>query len=683
MKKLTLIAAVLGLASGASWAQSDPATMPPNSWLSVPNTKLRSVAPIEGQFPGTWGVIGPSGVVSAWSGAALDTRRSRLIVFGGGHADYGGNELYAFNVASLTWERLTDPTVSPAADDSDQNPDGTPQSRHSYGGLAYLAHADRFFALGGSVFSSGHAACTKPWTFDLAAKTWTRDANAAPFTPGYDCSSAYDPVTHKLWFCEFTSGTWAVVHGYDFDTKAWSTLPIGTDRGYSCVALDSRRGLLVTISLVGVVTAYDVRGNAPGQVWTTSGDQAFQNGDAWEGGFDYDPVSDKLVGWRRDKVYVLDPGTKVWTSYAPAGAPATTAAGIFGRWRYVPSVDAFILLTSTDDDVHFYKMPSTGAAAPAILTQPTDQTVTVGQTATFSVSASGTAPLSYQWQRNGVDIAGATSASYTTLATALADSGATFRVIVSNAAGSATSSSATLTVSPVTSSLPAPWLDLDLGTPGIAGSASYSGGTFMVGASGLGAAGTSDQLNFVYRPLSGDGEITARVAGLGTGAGALAGVMIRETLDANASFACSALAAGIGTEFLDRAASGSGVATTAGWAATAPYWMRLVRSGNTLSGYASPDGTAWTLVGSAVIAMRRDAWMGFVVWSGSNTAGTTAMIDSVAGRYDGTAPPAPGGGGGGHSRSHSHCGMGSVAGGLPSLIVALLISLALAVRLRR
>jgi len=84
--------------------------------------------------------------------------------------------------------------------------------------------------------------------------------------------------------------------------------------------------------------------------------------------------------------------------------------------------------------------------APTITTQPTSQTVTAGQTATFAVVASGTAPLNYQWQKNGVNIAGGTSASYTTPATTTADSGSTFDVVVSNAAGTVTSASATLTV---------------------------------------------------------------------------------------------------------------------------------------------------------------------------------------------------------------------------------------------
>ena len=85
---------------------------------------------------------------------------------------------------------------------------------------------------------------------------------------------------------------------------------------------------------------------------------------------------------------------------------------------------------------------------PSITLQPISQAVSVGQAATFSVAASGTAPLSYQWQKNGASIGGATSSGYTTSPAVSGDSGATFRAIVTNAAGSITSNSATLTVTP-------------------------------------------------------------------------------------------------------------------------------------------------------------------------------------------------------------------------------------------
>ncbi len=85
-------------------------------------------------------------------------------------------------------------------------------------------------------------------------------------------------------------------------------------------------------------------------------------------------------------------------------------------------------------------------AAPVIVTQPSSQTVNAGQAATFSVVATGTPPLSYQWQRNGLDISGATSTRYTTPPTAASDNGSAFRVTVSNSAGRVTSDVAALAV---------------------------------------------------------------------------------------------------------------------------------------------------------------------------------------------------------------------------------------------
>ncbi|PYU01822.1 MAG: hypothetical protein DMG34_17670, partial [Acidobacteria bacterium] len=90
------------------------------------------------------------------------------------------------------------------------------------------------------------------------------------------------------------------------------------------------------------------------------------------------------------------------------------------------------------------------SSAPTIAAQPVSQAVTVGQSATFTVGADGTAPLSFQWQKNNTNIPGATSGSYKTPAVTMADSGSSFRVVVSNTKGSAMSGAVTLTVSATT-----------------------------------------------------------------------------------------------------------------------------------------------------------------------------------------------------------------------------------------
>ena len=81
--------------------------------------------------------------------------------------------------------------------------------------------------------------------------------------------------------------------------------------------------------------------------------------------------------------------------------------------------------------------------APSITTQPVSKSVIAGQTAGFTIAATGTAPLTYQWTKNGIAMSGATSASYTTPATTVSDNGASFTVTVSDTAGSTTSNAAT------------------------------------------------------------------------------------------------------------------------------------------------------------------------------------------------------------------------------------------------
>ncbi len=133
-------------------------------------------------------------------------------------------------------------------------------------------------------------------------------------------------------------------------------------------------------------------------------------------------------------------------NYTLAGLPNGTymITPSHAGYTFTPSSQSMTLNGGNITGVNF--TDNAAAVAPTITTQPANQTVTAGQTATFAVVAAGTAPLGYQWQKNGVNITGATSASYTTATTTTADSGSTFRVVVSNSAGTVTSSAATLTV---------------------------------------------------------------------------------------------------------------------------------------------------------------------------------------------------------------------------------------------
>src|SRR5467141_3701908 len=135
-------------------------------------------------------------------------------------------------------------------------------------------------------------------------------------------------------------------------------------------------------------------------------------------------------------------------NYIFSGLPngTYTVAPSHAGFTFIPSSQSMVVSGTNVTGVNF--TDSAAAVAPTITTQPGNQIATAGQTATFTVVATGTAPLSYQWRKSGVNIAGATAASYTTPATTTADSGANFDVVVSNTAGTVTSVAATLTVNP-------------------------------------------------------------------------------------------------------------------------------------------------------------------------------------------------------------------------------------------
>lgn len=312
--------------------------MAPGSWLSIPDTRMRAVAPTSGQFPGTWGIVGPASVVQVWSGAALDSKRNRLMLWGGrGAGDYRGNEVYAFDLSSLQWERLTDPFINPA-EESESNPDGTPTSQSTYNCLAYMAHADRLFA----------RTPTLTWTFDPAGRRWAR-RNPSPDAPplGYSSNCSYDPASRKVWWCG-TRGFWS----YDPDRDAWARHGDEEFNDHTSV-IDPKRGLLV-VAGNGEMFTYDLRsGDLTRRSRTTTGGAALIGKRA--PGLDYDPVRDRIMGWHGGAVYALHLETNVWTAQEAPGAPATTPNGIYGRWRYVPTLDVFVVVTDIDENVHVYR----------------------------------------------------------------------------------------------------------------------------------------------------------------------------------------------------------------------------------------------------------------------------------------------------------------------------------------
>jgi regulation of enolase protein 1 (concanavalin A-like superfamily) len=182
-----------------------------------------------------------------------------------------------------------------------------------------------------------------------------------------------------------------------------------------------------------------------------------------------------------------------------------------------------------------------------------------------------------------------------------------------------------------------PWQQQDIGATAAAGDAGVRGQTFIVTGSGSDVWNTADEFHFVYQEISGNLEIQARVASLTvTDPWAKAGVMIRNTLDANSIHAMMVMSAANGLAFQRRTSTGGSSSHTAGTNTTAPYRVRLTRSGSRITAYESEAGTKWTQVGAVSISMPDPVYVGLMVTAHHDGSLCEARFENVELVYEGT-----------------------------------------------
>jgi phosphatidylserine/phosphatidylglycerophosphate/cardiolipin synthase-like enzyme/regulation of enolase protein 1 (concanavalin A-like superfamily) len=179
--------------------------------------------------------------------------------------------------------------------------------------------------------------------------------------------------------------------------------------------------------------------------------------------------------------------------------------------------------------------------------------------------------------------------------------------------------------------LPDGWSSSDIGAVGAAGTATESAGVFTVRGAGNDIWGTADGFHFAYRPLAGDGRIVARVTRLDdTHRWAKAGVMIRESLSPGSRHALMLVSSSMGMAFQRRGSTGGESVSTAGSAAGVTRWVAIERSGDVIHAFESANGASWTLVGSDLIPMDSDVYVGLAVTSHVQGVLTTATFDGLS-----------------------------------------------------
>ena len=175
----------------------------------------------------------------------------------------------------------------------------------------------------------------------------------------------------------------------------------------------------------------------------------------------------------------------------------------------------------------------------------------------------------------------------------------------------------------------------DIGGPGTAGSSSHSAGTYTVAGGGSDIWNNADQFQFLSMPMTGDGRLTAKVVSQTqtptTSNAAKAGVMFRETLAAGSIHGMMDVMKANGSEFHWRlTTNGPSAATTVTTGIAAPYWVRITRVGNIITGERSPDGVNWTQQGATQsIPMTSSIYVGLAVSAVDNTKLNTATFSNV------------------------------------------------------
>lgn len=279
------------------------------------------------------------------------------------------------------------------------------------------------------------------------------------------------------------------------------------------------------------------------------------------------------------------------------------------------SANALMLMSSEHGTSFQRRVTANGSSVntlgPALTAFPTwVRVVRTGTTVTGYVSTTGTS-----WTKVASDSIPLGAMAYVGLA------------VTSHNVGVATTATVSqVSVAPL--SLPSPQKDADIGAPAIAGSASYAAGTYTVSGAGADIWDSADQFNYMYQPLSGDLDVVAHVASLtNTNSWAKAGVMVRESLAANARHALTLVSYSHGFAFQRRLDTGGLSLNTSWGSASASGWVRLKRTGYTFESYASADGATWTLIATDTVPMTDPIYVGIAVTSHNSGAATKAVID--------------------------------------------------------
>jgi hypothetical protein len=348
---------ILGDGSRSQPAENSPGLSPALGWHEIPNTRIETYCP---QEPSIQGVGGCRSVIDAWNGGVADLKRERLIIWGGGHTDYYGNEVYALDLRSLSMSRLTEPSpVTNVNDCPEAYPDGRPSSRHTYGGLTYDPIQDAMFTFGGSKSSCG-AMSTAIWKLGFPNLQWSsmepHRGEKLYYAPGI--TSEFDPNTGVTYVSDRQS-----LFRYNSSTDTLTQLVALPTVDYHLTAvIDAERKLFLMMGGAGQLWSIEIGPHSKHAVqdWSKQVKGCDKLLHFTSPGLAYDPQRHLVVGWGGgNSVVEFDTAKMSCTEESFPGGPGTSQkGGTWGRFRYFPSLGVFVIVNDWKQNAYYLRLSS-------------------------------------------------------------------------------------------------------------------------------------------------------------------------------------------------------------------------------------------------------------------------------------------------------------------------------------
>ncbi|MET0081761.1 MAG: hypothetical protein ABW079_02020 [Sedimenticola sp.] len=356
----------------------------PGHWFEVEGSHMRQVAPCGGvirnsknppkcdpskgdpsvECYNSYALKDISHIVNGWSGGAFDEKRQSLLIFGGGHKGWAGNDIYSFSLETFKWHRISDASCLTEDDirpnmqglrDNGYYSDNTPRSFHTYNSIQYLRNIDSLCRFSGG---DNRVDC-----YNISSNKWTQLSDIPG--SGIGLISAVNPINGEVWvrtnqraskllFYNPRADNWKTVKSRDGSKFLYNWTAAIDPHNNLMLAVGGKRNLRATF----LWNLEDPPSSI--QLLNTKGDLEIEH--TKNPGLQYDPTIGKFVAWRGGTdIFIFDIDTLQWIKHSAdldnrADPGNQVKNGTYGRFRYSEKHNVYVLMNGVDSNVYLYRI---------------------------------------------------------------------------------------------------------------------------------------------------------------------------------------------------------------------------------------------------------------------------------------------------------------------------------------